>query len=271
MSPPLVSVLVCSYNAEQFIESTVQSILGQTYRNMELLILDNASTDTTVKLLEQIQKTDSRLIIIASKTNHGAYPGLNHLLEKAKGTYIAINDHDDIWHSQKLEKQIAFLESNKKYVGCGTAIINWYEEYKKGILRTQPKEFTIAWHTSLVYRNEGFRYDISKPVGTDFFFMQNIVCKNGKKIFNFPEPYVLRRIWKGQKNFSSSWMKKMEYREIFNLKIPLFDKLALINRKFLPSSLVEWLLINSIHKKDTYTSEAMRKIGIMKEYAALID
>ena len=101
MNPPLVSVLVCSYNAEQFIESTVQSVLGQTYKNIELLVLDNASTDTTVNLLEQIQKADSRLIIIASKTNHGAYPGLNLLLEKAKGTYIAINDHDDIWHSEK--------------------------------------------------------------------------------------------------------------------------------------------------------------------------
>lgn len=271
MQEPLVSVLICSYNAEAFIESTVRSVLGQTYGNIELLVLDNGSTDTTVKLLEQIQKADSRLIIIASKTNHGAYPGLNLLLEKAKGTYIAINDHDDIWHSEKLEKQITFLEKHKKYVGCGTAIINWYEEYQKGILRTQPKDFTIAWHTSLVYRNEGFRYDTSKTVGTDFYFMQNILCKTRKKLHNFPEPYVLRRVWKGQKNFSSSWMKKMKYREIFNLKIPLFDKLALLNRKFLPASFIEWLLINSIHKKDTYTSEAMRKIGIMKEYVILID
>lgn len=271
MQEPLVSVLICSYNAEAFIESTVQSVLGQTYRNIELLVLDNGSTDTTVKLLEQMQNADSRLIIIASKTNHGAYPGLNFLLEKAQGEYIAINDHDDIWHSEKLEKQIEYLKKYKGYVGCGTAIINWYEEFQKGILRTQPKEFTIAWHTSLVYRNEGFRYDTSKTVGTDFFFMQNILCKNGKKIHNFPEPYVLRRIWKGQKNLSSAWMKKMKYREIFNLKIPIFDKLALLNRKFLPSSLIEWLLLNSIHKKDTYTSGAMRKIGIMKEYVALID
>ena len=92
----LVSVLICSYNAEAFIESTVNSVLGKTYKKIELLILDNASSDNTVQILKNIKKKDSRLVIFTKKENVGAYPGLNFLLDKAKGSYIAINDHDDI-------------------------------------------------------------------------------------------------------------------------------------------------------------------------------
>ncbi len=262
----LVSVLICSYNAEQFIGSTIQSVLNQTYKNIEVLVLDNASTDRTVELLKGLQAKDKRLKVFDSKINQGAYPGLNYLLETAKGNYIAINDHDDIWHSTKLEKQIEILEKNKKFVGCGTAIINWYEEYERGIVRIQPSVATVAWHTSLVYRNEGYRYDVSKKVGTDFYFTHNILCSKNRKINNIREPLVLRRIWKGQKNLSSSWMKKMSFSEIYNLEIPLFDKLAIFSRKLFPTPLIEWLLVNVIHKKDTLDKIKMSKNNSTREY-----
>lgn len=268
---PLVSVLICSYNAEPFIKSTIESVLMQTCGNIEVLILDNASTDKTTTILKEIQKSDNRLKLYSLPSNIGAYPGLNFLLDNAKGSYIAINDHDDIWHSQKLERQLEFLEKNKKYVGCGTAIINWYEEYQKGILRTQPNEHTVAWHTSLVYRNEGYRYDLSKSVGTDFYFMQNILCKNKGKFHNLPEPYVFRRIWKGQKNLSSSWMKKMTLREISLLQIPLLDKLALLNRRVLPAPLVEWLLINIIHRSETVDKKYMAERPLLLEFLQFIE
>jgi len=255
---PLVSVLICSYNAEKFIESTIYSVLGQTYKNIELLVLDNASTDKTVDILKRIQLKDKRLHIFAENKNHGAYPGLNYLLEHAHGVYIAINDHDDIWHTEKLRKQISYLEKHKDMIGCGTAIINWYEEYGKGILRTQPEKHTVAWHTSLVYRNESFRYDTSKTVGTDFYFMKNVLCQNGRKIYNFPEPYVFRRIWKGQKNLSSNWMRKMTLNEIVRLEIPFIDKMALLNRKFFPAFVIEYMITHinrSVLTKNTLPSE----------------
>lgn len=254
----LLSILICSYNAERFIESTVNSILNQTYRNFELLVLDNASTDKTVEVLEKIQKKDKRLVVFAHKTNLGAYPGLNYLLDRAKGTYIAINDHDDIWHPDKLEKQIDYLEKHKGAVGCGTAILNWYEEYNKGILRTQPAEHTVAWHTSLVYRNNGYRYDTSYPVGTDFYFMKNILCADGAKLHNLSEPYVFRRIWKGQKNLSSNWMKKMNIASILTLRVPFIDKFALLMRRLLPPHLIEWALFNVIHRNNVVTNETLK-------------
>ncbi len=264
MKTPLVSVLICTYNAEQFIESTVQSVLGQTYTNLELLVLDNASSDKTVEILERIQKSDNRVHIFSEKRNLGAYSGLNCLLDKANGTYISINDHDDIWHSVKLEKQISYLENNTKDVGCGSAVINWYEEYQKGVLRTQPAQHAVAWHTSLVYRNEGFRYNTTKTVGTDFYFMQNVLCKSGRRIYNFSEPLVFRRIWKGEKNLSSNWMKRLKVTEIINLEIPLIDKLALLNRKILPTRFIEWFIVNS-------NISALTKLSLSHEFLQFVE
>ncbi|MFA5136542.1 MAG: glycosyltransferase family A protein [Patescibacteria group bacterium] len=250
---PLVSVLVCSYNAEQFILPTLRSVLDQTYREMEVLIWDNASHDLTTQLINELSQKDKRLQLYKSEKNIGPYAGLNRLLEKAKGEYIAINDHDDIWHSAKLEKQIAYLEQNPGYTGCGSAIINWYEKYNTTFYRSQPVRSDIAWHTSLVFRNGGYRYDASVPVGTDFYFMKNILSKNKKVIYNSQEPMVMRRIFKDSSNLSGKWMKKAPVSSIFKLKIGLFDRLALLNRRLFSQNWVEWMVVqfykNNIPKK----------------------
>jgi teichuronic acid biosynthesis glycosyltransferase TuaG len=76
--------------------------------------LDNASQDTTLDVINTYK--DSRIHLYPSKKNLGPYKGLNFLLDKVQGQYIAILDHDDLWHPAKLAKQIVFLEKNKKYV-----------------------------------------------------------------------------------------------------------------------------------------------------------
>ena len=126
---PLVSVLICAYNAQKFIEATIRSVMAQTYRNIEILVLDNNSSDGTVAILEGLKRQEARLRLYGGKKNLGAYGGLNYLLERAAGTYIAIQDHDDLWHPDKIARQVEFLEKNHAYVGCGTAIINYYERY----------------------------------------------------------------------------------------------------------------------------------------------
>jgi len=111
---PLVSVIISAYNAEKFLIPTLKSVLQQTYKNIEVLIFDDASRDNTYGLRKKI--TDDRIKRFRSEKNLGPYKGLNYLLDKAQGEYIAIQDHDDIWHSEKLEKQIDFLQKNKKYI-----------------------------------------------------------------------------------------------------------------------------------------------------------
>ena len=258
---PLVSVLICSYNAERFIETTITSVLCQAYLNIELLILDNNSCDKTVEIIKKMADQDRRMRLFIKKTNIGPYPGLNFLLECAKGKYIAINDHDDIWHKDKLLEQIEFLEKYKEYVGCGSAIINWYEKYDRHFYRSQLSNASIAWHTSLVFRNKGFRYDLSIKIATDFYFMRNILCSHKKLIYNFQEPLVLRRIFMGNQNLSGRWMKNRSVMDILGLKIGLFDKLALLNRYLLPQELVErvvlWKYRNTIPSKYKESAERL--------------
>lgn len=267
---PLVSVLICAFNAGKFIESTLHSVLSQTYKNIEVLVLDNSSQDNTAEVVDKLAGSDKRLKLYKSETNLGAYPGLNYLLERAGGAYIAINDHDDIWHPEKLERQVTFLEVNDDYPGCGSAILNWYEKFGKYVYRSQPKEATVAWHTSLVFRNREYRYDVSVRVATDFHFVKNILCRNGKLIYNFPEPLVLRRIFSTGSNLSSRWIKHNRLKDILPLKIGLFDKMALINRYFMPNGLADYLNVGFFSGKNAVTETSIVSDPLLQAYSGYI-
>jgi len=264
---PLVSVLICTYNAAEFIEGTIRSILQQTYPNFELLILDNDSRDNTAELVSSTADGDKRIRLIAYKTNLGAYPGLNYLLERAKGHYIAINDHDDIWHPEKLQRQIRFLEENKSYPGCGSAILNWYKNYDKCVYRKQPMEAKVAWHTSLVFRNHGYRYDISIPVATDFHFIKNVLCAGGKHIHNLSEPLVLRRIFSNGSNLSSRWIKRNRLTDIISLNIGIADKISLVNRYFMPNELVDYLTVSLFAGNNAISGAQISNSPILQPYS----
>ena len=125
MKKPLVSILICTYNAEKTITNTLKSCLDQTYDNFEILIHDDQSKDRTIAVINSIW--DRRIKIIKSWKKLWPYAWLNFLLDNAKGEYIAIQDHDDIWHPEKLKEQIKFLEENKNYVWCWTGCLQYFE------------------------------------------------------------------------------------------------------------------------------------------------
>jgi teichuronic acid biosynthesis glycosyltransferase TuaG len=98
-----------SYNAAKFIAASIQSVIGQTYRNWELLITDDCSKDDTVKIVEQFLEKDNRIKLFSTGKNSGPACARNKSLENATGKYIAFLDSDDIWVSNKLETQIKFM------------------------------------------------------------------------------------------------------------------------------------------------------------------
>ena len=100
----LVSVIIPAYNHEKYIGDAINSVLNQTYKNIELIVEDDLSTDNTVKEIKKIK--DKRLKTIFSKKNKGPVRTMNHLLSMCKGDYIAILGSDDIWYPEKLEKQL---------------------------------------------------------------------------------------------------------------------------------------------------------------------
>ena len=260
---PLVSVLVCSYNAERFIEATIRSIMAQSYRNLEILVLDNNSSDRTKPILEGLKKGEVRLRLYGGTRNLGAYGGLNYLLERAAGHYIAIEDHDDLWHPDKTARQVDFLERNHTYVGCGTAIINYYERYDTFLLRRQPAVSRIAWHTSLVFRNSGLRYNARTKIANDFLFMKHVLCAGGKRIYNLEEPYVLRRIRADGSNLSAKWINREALRDILRARIGVLDRLALLNRLILPERLADFLVLKVFLRKNIRSpADALRGFGL---------
>ncbi|KAF2336451.1 glycosyltransferase family 2 protein [Flavobacterium daemonense] len=107
----LVSILIPTYNTEKFIRETLQSVQNQTYSNWEMILVDDASTDQTVAIIEEFAKNDSRIKLFKLEKNSGNGFARNIALEKASGKYIAYLDADDLWFPEKLEKQIHFLKT----------------------------------------------------------------------------------------------------------------------------------------------------------------
>ena len=106
----LVSVVMPSYNTGKYIKKSIESVLAQTYRDWELLIVDDGSTDDTDAIISSFD--DPRIRYFKNETNSGAAICRNLALREAKGRWIAFLDSDDIWLPEKLEKQIAFMKKN---------------------------------------------------------------------------------------------------------------------------------------------------------------
>lgn len=106
----LVSIITPSYKSAKFIAQTIESVLAQTYQNWEMIIIDDCSPDNSKKIIEGYCKKDSRIKLIKLEKNIGPANARNEGIKQANGKYIAFLDSDDIWLSQKLEKQISLIE-----------------------------------------------------------------------------------------------------------------------------------------------------------------
>ncbi len=113
-----ISIILPVYNCEGYIHQSIDSILAQSYQNFELIIFNDASTDSTLDIINTYK--DSRIRLINSPENKGYVAHLNHGLNIARGKYIARMDADDVCMPDRLKKQISFLEQNPNYDICGT-------------------------------------------------------------------------------------------------------------------------------------------------------
>jgi len=165
---PIISVILSAYNAENFIGKSIKSVLNQTFKNFEFLIIDDCSTDNTLKIIREIAETDERIIVINNTINEFVIESRNKGILKAKGKYIAIIDADDIWFENKLEKQFVDIENdesifllsanayeideNDNRIGKVIRPHN-IEESNRMILQENP-----FCHPSILFKNEGYLY-----------------------------------------------------------------------------------------------------------------
>lgn len=112
MNKSLVSIITPTYNSASFITETILSVQNQTYKNWEMIIVDDCSTDKTASIIKHCILNDKRISFFQSQKNSGAGIARGIALSKAKGNYIAFLDSDDLWKPLKLEKQLQFLQQN---------------------------------------------------------------------------------------------------------------------------------------------------------------
>jgi len=121
-APPRVSVIIPSYNAEAFLSDAVKSVLHQTWRELELIIVNDGSTDSTRSMAEQFSGDDRRVKIV-DKRNGGPSSARNAGIAAASGDAICFLDADDVFLPDKLQKQVSFLE---QFPGCDLVFSDYY-------------------------------------------------------------------------------------------------------------------------------------------------
>jgi glycosyltransferase involved in cell wall biosynthesis len=201
MTSPVISVIMSVYNGSAYLKDAIESILYQTYTNFEFIIINDASTDDSLKIIESY--TDERLVLKTNDKNLGLTKSLNKGISLAKGKYIARMDCDDISLPERFQKQFSFFQENEDITVCGT---NY--QFIGGSTSNLPldndtlkiKLFqgkNLIAHPSVMFRREIFddhniEYDESVKYAQDFKLWVDISQKF--KIANVVEPLLKYRV-----------------------------------------------------------------------------
>jgi glycosyltransferase involved in cell wall biosynthesis len=124
---PLISINLCCYNSEKYLRETLQSIVGQTYGNWELVIINDGSTDATESIIHEF-RSQGYPIIYHYQQNKGLSKSRNKAVELSTGNHIAFIDHDDVWLPEKLERQIQIINEETGDLGIVYSKASWFNE-----------------------------------------------------------------------------------------------------------------------------------------------
>ncbi|WP_146938871.1 glycosyltransferase family 2 protein, partial [Cerasibacillus quisquiliarum] len=150
---PKVSVILPAYKAEDGIQTAIESILSQTWRNLELLIVDDCSPDGTLDVIKQYAERDERIKVFQTPENSGPYIARNIALKEATGEFVTVNDADDWSHAEKLERQVTHLIKNPHII-ANTSSHARLTEQLKAYRRGTPGKYIFPNMSSLMFRRE---------------------------------------------------------------------------------------------------------------------
>lgn len=215
---PLVSVLIPCYNCEEYVEEAVMSIIKQTYSNLEILVIDDGSTDNTKTILQRLAQKDSRIRYIKNEENLKLIKTLNKGLDLCNGKYIARMDADDISLLTRIEKQVNFLEKHPEIGIVGTYTKNfgvnnktWEMDTEDKYIRTHLFYNTCFAHPSVMIRTSVLRdnhlyYDANYLHAEDYKLWCDIAQYT--KLANIPEILLYYRI--NQNQISNKYSKEQK-------------------------------------------------------------
>lgn len=233
---PAISIIMSVYNGEEIIRKAIESVLLQSYKNFELIIIDDKSSDKTVSILKSYQQKDQRIKLIRNYKEEGVNENkyeltkcLNIGLKKAKGKYIARIDADDWWIRDKLKKQVNFLNNNQEIgiVGTNFVLLNKKtgEEKKVSLPETNERVRKVLYkqtpfaHSTVLIRSALFQkyglYDESFIYAQDYELWNRFLLKtkgyNLQEFLCFRTGYnesVAHKRWKRQQYFIIKAMLK---------------------------------------------------------------
>ena len=224
---PLVSVLLATHDDARFLGEAVESILTQTLTDLELIVVDDASTDETAQLLEKLD--DDRIVVLRNEEQAGLAASLNRGLDRAGGRYVARLDADDIADPERLQRQVAWMKATPTLGLVGTGVWDIDAEGHTGRVHLMPRGATaLRWHalfsspffhpTVLVDREvlerHGLRYDPAFLESEDYdLWTRAFEFTDGD---NLQDMLVLKRIHPGQAS-----LRRAELQESFQRRIAL--------------------------------------------------
>jgi len=230
----MVSVITPAYNSSRYISKTIESVQAQTFREWEMIIVDDCSTDNTCEIVEQYAHADPRIVLIRQEKNAGAGAARTRAMRASVGRFIAYLDADDIWKPEKLEKQVQFMLDND----CGFSCTSYevIDDDGKALgkeVHMLPCVDYVGFLTNNLLQTVGIMVDTDK-VDKDLLVMPDIrrrqdaatwlqILKAGHKCYGVD--VILAEYRRAQNSLSSNKLKAVKgiwklYREIEHLPLP---------------------------------------------------
>lgn len=222
---PLVSVIMPAYNCEDYIADALQSIIDQTYKNLEIIVVDDASTDGTWTMIQALAKQDKRIVALQNPQNLKIVGTLNRAVNRSKGKYLARMDGDDIREPDSINREVAFLEKHPDVVVVGGAAEFCDQQMNTLNKRAYPTSdqairskifrYSPFCHASIVIRAEAAGKDPYQYNWAEDYDLYFRLAQKGK-MANLPD--VLYRVRTHKASVSRS---KTRYQEKLTLYIRL--------------------------------------------------
>lgn len=231
MNQPLVSVLMPCYNAEDHLEDAMNSILGQTYRNLEIIAINDCSKDKTSEILHKMAKNDSRIKVIDNLENFRLIKTLNNGVTLCNGEYIARMDSDDIALPERIEKEVAFLEQNKDHDIVSSLFLAFHTDNpsKKDLhhnpLRHEELKAYMLFKSGIchpavmirkrVFAELGLKFEMDYLHVEDYALWSKAIYKT--KIANIGEPLLLYRVHPNQVSTLNEQLQISNKKNVFKI------------------------------------------------------
>ena len=218
---PLVSIVMPVYNGEKYLQFTIESILSQSYSNFEFIVIDDCSTDSSLQIIQKYAGGDKRIKSYQNPVNLGIAKNRNVGLSHLRGKYYMVIDQDDICIKQRIEKQVAFLESNPDYAAVGgqVQIINEtgelltvrnYKVSSKEIISELPVRSPLCHPATMIRVSDmktlGGKYDSNFP-GAEEYDLWFQFAFHKYQLVNLPDFLIQYRI--SEQSYKLNRVKRM--------------------------------------------------------------